>query len=70
MLHGDADQRVPIALADAVQDLLATNNKQFEYIIYPGAGHSFDVQGSPTYNAEAAIDAQQKTLAFLREKLQ
>ena len=69
MLHGDADQRVPIALADAVQGLLATSNKQFEYIIYPGVEHGFDVQGSPTYNAGAAIDAQQKTLAFLREKL-
>ena len=69
MLHGDVDQIVPIASANAVQNLLASSNKQFEYITYPGAGHGLDIQGGPNYNAAAAADAQQKTLAFLRAKL-
>ncbi len=70
MFHGDKDELVPIADANTAADLLKKNNKQYEYIIYPGVGHAFDIQGGSTYNAQASTDAQQRVLAFFNAKLQ
>jgi carboxymethylenebutenolidase len=38
--------------------------------IYPGARHSFFNNQGPTYHAEAARDAWQRTLAFFNTHLQ
>lgn len=70
MFHGDKDEAAPIADFETARSLLTNNSKQYEYTIYPGVGHAFDIQGSPNYNAQATADAQQKTLAFLTAKLQ
>ncbi len=70
MFHGDKDELVPIGDANTASDLLKKNNKQYEYIVYPGAGHVFDVPGGATYSATAAADAQQKALTFFAAKLQ
>jgi carboxymethylenebutenolidase len=69
MFHGDADQSVPIDHANTARDLLTSNGKQFEYVIYPGVGHAFDLQGAATYDANATADARQKELTFLKAKL-
>jgi carboxymethylenebutenolidase len=70
MFHGDADTFVPIDNANTARDLLASSGKQFEYIVYPGVGHVFDILGGATYSATATADFQQKVLAFLKAKLQ
>jgi len=70
MLHGDKDDLAPIDQANTAADLLKKNNKQYEYTIYPGVGHAFDIQGGPNYNAQATADAEQKVIAFLKAKLQ
>lgn len=70
MFHGDADKDVPIDHANTAQNLLTSSGKQYEYIVYPGVGHSFETQGAPTFNARATADAQEKVLAFLKAKLQ
>ncbi len=70
MLHGDKDTLVPIAQADTTRDLLRSKGKEYEYIVYPGVGHGFDIQGSTNYNASATADAEQKALAFFTAKLQ
>jgi carboxymethylenebutenolidase len=70
MFHGDADQLVPIAHANTARDLLTSKGKQFEYFIYPGVEHAFDLQGAATYDANATTDARQKELTFLKAKLQ
>jgi carboxymethylenebutenolidase len=45
-------------------------NKPFEYKIYPGAAHAFFNDTGERYNAEAAKDAWQLSLAFLRTNLE
>ncbi len=69
MFHCEADTFVPIGHAKTAADLLKKNNKQYEYIIYPGAGHVFDVPGGATYSATVTADFQQKMLAFFQAKL-
>ncbi len=70
MFHGDADQLVAIALANTAQSLLTSAGKECQYIVYPGAGHSFDWSGTPLYNQQATVDAQQKVIVFFQAKLQ
>ena len=49
---------------------LKERGKQYEFITYPGTVHAFFNDESPdTYNAEAAADSWQKTLAFFRGHL-
>lgn len=69
MFHGDKDDVVPIEHAVAARDFLTSSGKQFEYIIYPGAGHAFDIQGGATYDAAATADARQKVVVFLQARL-
>lgn len=70
MFHGDADQLIPIANANTMKNLLISGGKQCEYVVYPGAGHPFDVKGGPLYDARVTADAQQRVVIFLRKKLQ
>jgi carboxymethylenebutenolidase len=70
MFHCDADTLVPIDQANTASNMLKSKGKQYEYIVYPGGGHVFDVPGGPTYSATATADFQQKMAAFLKEKLQ
>ena len=70
MFHGDNDQLVLIALAEATKNLLVSNGKQYEYIVYAGAGHSFNATAGPNANLAATADAQQKVIVFLNAKLQ
>lgn len=70
MFHGDKDELVPIANANTARDLLTSANKQFEYIVYPGAGHTFNAAGGPLANPQATADAQQRVIAFFKAKLQ
>ncbi len=69
MFHGDKDELVPIEHAVAARDFLTSSGKQFEYIVYPGAGHAFDIQGGATYDAAATADARQKVVVFLQARL-
>lgn len=69
MFHGDADQLVPIALAETTKNLLESSGKQYEYIMYPGAGHTFDAPAGTLANPTATADAKQKVRAFLAAKL-
>jgi carboxymethylenebutenolidase len=70
MFQGDKDELVPIANADATQNLLINSGKQCEYYTYPGVGHAFDIKGGPTYDANATADSQQKVLTFIKAKLE
>jgi carboxymethylenebutenolidase len=71
----------PIAGSYPERDFTANAARRFEPIlerarvahdikIYPGARHSFFSDQSPTYQAEAAHDAWQRTLAFFNTHLQ
>lgn len=63
----------PYAGAEAVDALrreLTLLEKPFEFVTYPGTHHAFFNDHRPeVYNAEAAEDAWQRTLALFRENL-
>lgn len=70
MFHGDADQLVPIALAEATRNLLESSGKRYEYIVYPGANHTFNAPAGPLANPAATADAKQRVLVFFTAELQ
>lgn len=61
ILHGDADQTVPVTEAFYLKELLEKKQVPYEMKIYPGAGHGF----AP----DVMMDAAQRALAFLQRHL-
>jgi carboxymethylenebutenolidase len=61
ILHGDADQTVPVQEAYHLQQVLEKRNIPYEIRIYPGVGHGF--------RDEIWQDASERTSAFLRKYL-
>jgi dienelactone hydrolase len=61
ILHGDADQTVPVEEAHHLQQMLEKKNVPYELQIYPGVGHHFA--------DEIWDDARRRTLAFLQKYL-
>jgi carboxymethylenebutenolidase len=61
ILHGSADETIPVRYAYELDALLTSYNRPHEMKIYPGAGHGLD----PATGA----DAWQKSLDFLRRYL-
>jgi carboxymethylenebutenolidase len=68
LLHGDADQDVRIDFARRAGAELQRLGKRSELVVYPGAGHGYDQQGSSqyAYDAAATADSRARTLAWLR----
>jgi carboxymethylenebutenolidase len=69
MLHGDQDTTRPVIVAYGVRALLTLGGKTSQLIVYPGVEHSFDALGTSTFDAAATVDAQARTLDFLRATL-
>lgn len=67
-LYGETDERITSKVPE-VAEALKKNNKQFEYKIYPKAGHAFFNDMGERYQKEGAEDAWTQTLTFLRAKL-
>ncbi len=61
ILHGEADQTVPVSEAHFIAQIAEKKKTSYEMKIYPGEGHGF--------TPEAMMDAGQRTLAFLRKHL-
>ncbi len=69
-LYAEKDRSVTPAAVHELERQLKSLGKQIEVKIYPGADHAFFNDTRPeVYNAEAAADAWQRTVAFLREHL-
>ncbi|HEX2171789.1 MAG TPA: dienelactone hydrolase family protein [Dehalococcoidia bacterium] len=67
--YGENDQRVNQHIS-AIEEAMARYNKPFEKVVYPGAGHAFNSDHQPQrYNANAARDAYQKSVAFFKENV-
>ncbi|MDF2440171.1 MAG: carboxymethylenebutenolidase [Abditibacteriota bacterium] len=64
-LYGETDERITSKVPETAEAMQKAG-KSFEYKIYPGAGHAFFNDTGERYNAEAAKDAWNRTLAFLR----
>ena len=62
IVHGGADQRVPIQNAEALRDNLKKSGKQYDWLVFPKEGHGFY-----TENHREAL--YQKTEGFLARHL-
>lgn len=69
ILHGDADDVVPVSFAYALRDAVLAEKGQAEIHIYSDVGHAFNAPYSSTYAESAAKDAFRRTVAFLRRRL-
>lgn len=81
MLHGAADDEIPLAIARDMEAALKAAGKRAELVVYPGAYHRFDRgpagagrevgRSGHTYRHDAAAtrDAWQRTLAWLKQNL-
>ncbi|GAC1659789.1 MAG: dienelactone hydrolase family protein [Acidobacteriaceae bacterium] len=61
ILHGDADNTVPVKQAYELESVLKRTGTPYEIEIYPGQGHMF--------RGEAQFDAMTRSLGFLDEHL-
>ncbi|MCC7352458.1 MAG: dienelactone hydrolase family protein [Anaerolineae bacterium] len=62
-IYGENDQRINAGIS-AIEKAMQDNNKIFEKLIYPGAGHAFHNDTGGNYRPDAARDAWAKTLAW------
>jgi carboxymethylenebutenolidase len=69
ILHGDADQLVPVSQAHELDDLMTKAKRPHEIQIYPSANHAFNFKIPVWYNAADAEEAWTRTLAFLAKYL-
>jgi carboxymethylenebutenolidase len=66
--YGAADAGIPVADAEALEAALKKQGKTYDFKIYPGAKHAFHREG-PNYQAEAAKDSWQRSVAWLDRHL-
>lgn len=64
-LYGADDARITDTVP-ALAEAMARADKPFSYHVYPGAPHAFFNDTRPTYRPEAARDAMERVLDFLR----
>lgn len=68
-LYGERDARLVGRLPE-LREAVEKYHKDFTIIVYPNCGHAFFNDSIPmTYNAAAATDSWEKTLALLKDRL-
>jgi carboxymethylenebutenolidase len=65
-LYGGEDLGIPVADVKAMEAALKAAGGKTEFIVYPGAPHAFFADYRPSYRAEAAIDAWNRCIAWLK----
>lgn len=68
-LFGEDDQSPTVEQVSIHEDELKRFGKQYEFHIYPGAGHGFFYYHRPMYRQEQAVDGWNKVFAFLEKYL-
>ena len=68
-LFGEDDSSPPPAQVDQHETELKKHNKDYEFHMYPGAGHGFFYYDRPAYRQEQAMDGWGKIWDFLHRKL-
>jgi carboxymethylenebutenolidase len=66
-LYGEADQGIPLAQVETLKTALQGAGKTFEIKVYPGAPHGFHADYRPSYRKEAAEDAWNQMIAWLKK---
>jgi carboxymethylenebutenolidase len=67
-IYGGLDERINSGIP-AIEEAMKQNNKVYEKVIYPNAGHAFHNDTGPRYNPEAAQDAWKRTLEWFGKYL-
>jgi len=63
-LYGGKDQGISQDSVEAMRAALKAAGKPGEIVVYPDAGHGFNADYRPSYNAEAATDGWKRALAW------
>ena len=67
--YAEKDRSVPLDKVKELEQQLKALGKQVDFKIYPGTDHAFFNDTRPeVYNAQAAADAWQRTIQFLRPR--
>ncbi|MEJ2719626.1 MAG: dienelactone hydrolase family protein [bacterium] len=69
ILHGEADEIVPVSFAKALEEAAVSSGGDVEMHIYPGAGHAFNAPYNSGYQREAAHDSYRRMMQFLARRL-
>ena len=65
-LYGGQDPSIKISDVQAAADKAKAAQQVVDIVVYPDAGHGFDADYRPDYNAAAAINGWQRMLAWFR----
>lgn len=68
-LFGEEDRNPPPAHVDQLEAELKKHGKEYEFHMYPNAGHGFFYYDRGAYRQEQAVDGWQKIWAFLEKHL-
>ena len=68
-IFGNEDHGIPLDQIKAFEAALKEAGKKATVLVYPGVGHAFFNEERPSYEAEAASDAWERTKLFLKEHL-
>ena len=66
-LYGDADQGIPVSQVEQMRTALTGAGKTFEIKIYPGAPHGFHADYRASYRKEAAENAWNQMVSWLKK---
>lgn len=65
LIYGDQDTGIPMDDIKQVEEVLKKHGKDFEILIYPGAGHGFSNDERSSFHPDSAKAAWEKTLDWL-----
>jgi carboxymethylenebutenolidase len=68
-IFGNEDRGIPLDQIKAFEAALKESGKKATVLVYPGVGHAFFNEERPSFDAEAAKDAWERTKSFLKESL-
>lgn len=63
-LYGGQDSSIPLDTVESMRQAIRAANADAEIVVYPQAGHAFNADYRPSYDAEAATDGWQRMLAW------
>jgi carboxymethylenebutenolidase len=69
ILHGEADNIVPVRFAYRLREVVIAEGGEVEMHIYTATGHAFNAPWAPTYREAEAVDSWKRTIRFLRKHL-
>lgn len=66
-LYGGQDGSIPLSTVEDMREALKAAGKPSEIVVYPQAGHAFNADYRPSYNAEAAQDGWKRMLEWFKK---